>query len=155
MNAPSEERLEFLTPDRTRTLVFVVVCVVLGAFGLARVALGHMTFVETLGIALLALAPFLLNVAFGKTVVDQEGIRTGRPLRRCFVPWPDIESVAVEEKAGRGYGAHRVRLRTGRGRTVWLAAPYVEIRCSEQQYARFSEQADRIIQRWHQAREPR
>jgi hypothetical protein len=154
-NAPSEERLEFLTPDRTRTLVFVAVCMVLGAVGLVRVALGHTTFVEILGIALLGLSPFLLNVAFGKTVVDQEGIRTGRPLGRRFIPWADIESVAVEEKTSRGYGAHQVRLRTGRGRTVWLAAPYVEVRCTEQQYARFSEQADRIIQRWHRARELR
>lgn len=154
-NAPSEERLEFLTPDRTRTLVFVAVCAMLGAFGLARVALGHTTFVEILGIALLGLSPFLLNVALGKTVVDQEGIRTGRPLGRRFVPWADIESVAVEEKTSRGYGAHRIRLRTGRGRTVWLAAPYVEVRCGEQQYVRFSEQADRIIRRWHQARELR
>ncbi|MFB8775603.1 PH domain-containing protein [Streptomyces broussonetiae] len=148
---PAEDREEFLTPDRTRTLVFVAVCVVLGAVGLVRLALGHVTFVEILGVALLALTPFLLNVAFGRTVVDGAGIRTGRPLGRRFVPWAEVESVAVEEKTSRGYGAHRVRVRTTRGRTVWLAAPYVEVRCSEQQYARFSGQADRIIQHWRQS----
>ncbi|MFV0135425.1 PH domain-containing protein [Streptomyces sp. HMX87] len=150
---PPEGRLEFLTPDRMRTLVFVAVCVVLGAYGLVRVVLGHVTFVEILGIALLALSPFLLNVAFGKTVVDESGIRTGRPLGRRFVPWTDVESVTVEEKTSRGHGAHRVRVRTTRGRTVWLAAPYIEIRCTEQQYARFCAQADRIIQYWHRSRD--
>ncbi|MFD0900417.1 PH domain-containing protein [Actinomadura sediminis] len=146
---PSEARLEFPAPDRTRTLVFAAVCVVLGAYGLVRVSLGHVTFVEILGIALLALSPFLLNVAFGKTVVDESGILTGRPVGRRFLPWPDVEFVAVEEKTSRGNGAHRVRVGTTSGRTVWLAAPYIETRCTEQQYARFSAQADRIIQYWH------
>ncbi|MBQ1089531.1 PH domain-containing protein [Streptomyces sp. B93] len=121
--------------------------------GLIRVSLGQVTFFDVLGIALLALSPFLLNVAFGKTVVDDAGIRTGRPLGRRFLPWADVESVAVAERTSRGNGAHRVRVRTTRGRTVWLAAPYVEIRCTEQQYARFFAQADRIVQYWHGTRD--
>ncbi|MFV0135427.1 PH domain-containing protein [Streptomyces sp. HMX87] len=145
-------RLEFRTPDRGRSLVFALVCTVWGVIGLIRVSLGHVTFFDVLGIALAALSPFLLNVALGRTVVDGTGIRTGRPLARRSVPWTDVESVTVEEKTSRGHGAHRVRVRTTRGRTVWLAAPYIEIRCTEQQYARFCAQADQIVRHWHRYR---
>jgi hypothetical protein len=132
--------------------VFALVCAGWGVTGLVRVSLGQVMFFDALGIALLALSPFLLNVALGRTVVDEKGIRTGRPLGRRFLPWADVESVAVAEMTSRGNGAHRVRVRTTSGRTVWLAAPYIEVRCTGQQYARFSARADRIIQYWHRCR---
>ncbi|MFF4824302.1 hypothetical protein [Streptomyces sp. NPDC001312] len=142
-------RVEYRTPDRKRALVLSALLVAWGVGSLVRVLLGHFSgFVDILGLALCALAPFILNTSLAKTVLDDRGIHVWRPLWRRTVRWQDVRSVATEEKSSRGFGAHRVRVHRHKGGALWLPAPYVDLRASKEETDRFAAQAAQIITRW-------
>ncbi|MFB7112490.1 hypothetical protein [Streptomyces sp. NPDC056291] len=142
-------RVEYRTPDRKRALVLSALLVAWGVGSLVRVLLGHFSgFVDILGLALCALASFILNSSLAKTVLDDRGIHAWRPLWRHTVRWQDVRSVATEEKSSRGFGAHRVRVHRHNGGALWLPAPYVDLRASKDETDRFAAQAAQIITRW-------
>ncbi|MEU5431906.1 hypothetical protein AB0G73_00850 [Streptomyces sp. NPDC020719] len=135
--------------------VFFGLFTVGGIVAAVRLALGHYSgFLDALGVAWLVILPFALNVALGKIIVDEHGIRSWRPLWRKVYLWQDISKVTVEKKTGRGNGAFRIRIYRHDGRPRWLPAPYVDIRASDKWQQEFTDQAEDIKARWREATAP-
>ncbi|MGW5096983.1 hypothetical protein ACWEQ1_19805 [Streptomyces nodosus] len=141
-------RVEYRTPERKRALLFSPLLLGWGIVSLVRVRLGHFSGLDALGLTMGALVPFLLNISFGKTVLDDTGIHAWRPLWRRTVRWQNVRSITTEEKSSGGHGAHRIRVRRHQGGAVWLPAPYAAIRTSKEEAARFAAQAAEITVRW-------
>lgn len=114
-----------------KTLVFTAAVTCWGAVSLVRTLTGHYAgFPDALGIAWPAIAPFLLNEAFARTVIDEDGIRSWRPLGRRYYRWADITEVTTEVKYARSQSAHRVRLHRATGRPRWVPFPSLPHRAS-------------------------
>ncbi|MFD4608142.1 hypothetical protein ACFWOT_08495 [Streptomyces sp. NPDC058440] len=141
-------RVEYHTPERKRALIFSPLLLAWGIVSLVRVRLGHISGFDILGLTMGALVPSLLNISFGKTVLDDTGIHAWRPLWRRTIRWQNVRSIATEEKSSRGHGARRIRVRRHKGGAVWLPAPYVGIRTSKEEADRFAAQVAEITARW-------
>ncbi|QDY80326.1 hypothetical protein [Streptomyces qinzhouensis] len=137
------EPIEYRNREARRALVLVVVSAVWGSVALVRLLRGaDPGFFDALSIASLVLAPFLLNAGLGRITVDATGIHAWRPFARRTYHWQDISGITVEERTGRGYGAHRIKiLRHGR-RARFLPAPYVDSRASRRWYEELLTQAE-------------
>lgn len=133
-------------------LILTRVFTAAGIVAAVRIALGHFSgFLDVAGVAWLVILPFALNVALGKVIVDEQGLRSWRPLWRRAYRWQDISEVTVEKKTGRGNGAFRIRVYRHGGRPIWVPAPYVDIRASDKWQKEFTDQAEDIKARWRAA----
>ena len=103
-------------------VLVAVVCAVVSALqGVGHNGGRSGYFVPILAVVAAVNAVFLVDTAFGRTVVDQEGVTLWRPLRRRVVRWDDVD--AFEQKESGDGDVSRVLLRTGSGRRRVLPAP--------------------------------
>lgn len=105
-----------LTRGQRRTLLRCAAF--LGAVAVAAAAWTAIT-AATAGLA----AGVLVNVALGRVVVGEAGVRTWRPLRRRTVGWDEIAAIEVATARERSGKVFRLVIVTTKGRRVRLPAP--------------------------------
>jgi hypothetical protein len=108
-----------------RTISALALAVVLGAIvGLVTGADVLRGDLRTSLIVIGALAgPLCLDLASGRTTLDEDGITTRSLFGTRFVPWADFRGVDVVEQQGRSYGQW-IYVWTLSGRRVKLKAPF-------------------------------
>ncbi|GGZ36316.1 hypothetical protein GCM10010387_32960 [Streptomyces inusitatus] len=148
------EPIVYRNREARRAVIVSAALLLWGALSLIRLLRGtEPDFLHALGLAWLAVAPFILRVSLGRTTVDERGIHAWRLLSRRTYAWHDISDITVEERTSRGHGAYRIVISRPGRRPRPLPAPYVDIRASRTRYEELLTQAADLRSRLRAARD--